>query len=716
MSSTENNPPLINAALEYARRGFHVFPVRPGGKDPLVRGGFKSATTDPETVRQWWTDHPQANIGVWPGGSGHVVLDIDVKENAGGENSLDILALMYGDLPDDAPVVETPSGGWHIWLTLPWDAELPGNRPAAQGVDVRSANGYTILPPSVTDAGAYQSRPGTPALERPGSAPVVPATWCAGAFASAGGRSAASNPDELDRDIPAVDLDDPADINRAETYASTVAPAVAGDGGDLHTYKVACTIRDFGLSQAENFRVMAEIFNPRCEPPWDDRPDGTGPEALATKVGSTYRNALSESPGTVSSNAVRSGFDVYADPNASDVDPNASDVELEDFGGWTRKTKRARFLSEAEIDEMEPPEWDIENVLPRRSLIALYGEPGSHKSFLALDWANHLARGINWAGREVDGPRHVLYVGAEGSQGLQKRLRAWRKHHGADMSDNITLSPDMPRIADEDAWTEWVQDVKELTADHPVDMVIFDTLAHLTVGLDENSNSDMMSAISRLTHLRDDLGASVMFVHHTSKGGKELRGAGAVRGACDAAFSMSKDGPGQSTLKITKQKDAEEWPGDISIAGHVITVGLDRKGREMTSLALSVEGYNNPPTAEDKTETDHKVRNRESQENFAQYAESAEAPAPSPEAKRPLAERARDVLSRTVGHEATLGALAREIVRDEVGVEPPSDLVACRREDIRKQSSLKTGDPALVPLVAVRDARKRAARFRLPMK
>src|SRR5262249_37813500 len=60
--------PMVEFALDYARRGWPVFPSSPRDKAPLVGGGFNSATTDPETVRQWWMTWPHAMIGV-PTGS-----------------------------------------------------------------------------------------------------------------------------------------------------------------------------------------------------------------------------------------------------------------------------------------------------------------------------------------------------------------------------------------------------------------------------------------------------------------------------------------------------------------------------------------------------------------------------------------------------------------------------------------------------------------------
>ena len=94
------------------------------------------------------------------------------------------------------------------------------------------------------------------------------------------------------------------------------------------------------------------------------------------------------------------------------------------------------------------------------------------------------------------------------------------------------------------------------------------------------------------------------------------------------------------------------------------------------------------------------------------------APGPSPERERPIGDRARDALARITGHEATTRNLAREIVRDEIGAEPPSHLVTRRRDDLRKYASLfgRYSDPALVALVIERDWHNRATHFRLPPK
>jgi hypothetical protein len=44
----------LGMVLDYAKRGWHVFPLQPQDKIPLSRSrGFKDATTNPTTLKRW---------------------------------------------------------------------------------------------------------------------------------------------------------------------------------------------------------------------------------------------------------------------------------------------------------------------------------------------------------------------------------------------------------------------------------------------------------------------------------------------------------------------------------------------------------------------------------------------------------------------------------------------------------------------------------------
>ncbi len=161
---------LLRAALDYAERGWPVFPCSPRDKRPLVptdkdaagksikgTGGLKKASTVADQITAWWMRWPNAMIGVAMGGNGLFVLDFDPRVDAdtGGEWTLDRLK---GELQEQigatlpaSLAVRTPSGGVHLYLKQPADGGAIRNRGnLPQHVDVRGAGGYVIVPPSVT--------------------------------------------------------------------------------------------------------------------------------------------------------------------------------------------------------------------------------------------------------------------------------------------------------------------------------------------------------------------------------------------------------------------------------------------------------------------------------------------------------------------------------------------------------------------------------------
>ena len=60
-------------------------------------------------------------------------------------------------------------------------------------------------------------------------------------------------------------------FGRARRYLEALPPAIAGEHGDLHTFRVCCRlVRGFALSDDDAFSLLAD-WNARCRPPWSDR-------------------------------------------------------------------------------------------------------------------------------------------------------------------------------------------------------------------------------------------------------------------------------------------------------------------------------------------------------------------------------------------------------------------------------------------------------------
>lgn len=143
---------LARAALAYAENGWHVFPLQVREKKPLIKGGkgFSDATTDIADVSAWWSGQPNANVGLWPGPSGLVVIDVDGNEGRAA-------ALKLGAFAE--PTLECSTGradgGRHLYFRHPGFAV--GNNDLAPSLEVRADMGYVVLPPSVHPTGKVYS-------------------------------------------------------------------------------------------------------------------------------------------------------------------------------------------------------------------------------------------------------------------------------------------------------------------------------------------------------------------------------------------------------------------------------------------------------------------------------------------------------------------------------------------------------------------------------
>lgn len=223
----------------------------------------------------------------------------------------------------------------------------------------------------------------------------------------------------------------------------------------------------------------------------------------------------------------------------------------------TSAGKPIDFVPVTALDLLPGIEWLIQDVLPAQGIAVLYGEPGHGKSFLAIDWALHVASGKTWAGKPVaQGP--VVYVVAEGSRGMKDRMKAWRlTHPDADVSSAVVvLEPIM--LHDVPARKRFIDGIATQLPKHP-SLIILDTLAQNFVGGDENSAQDMGTWLYGARLLQEKFNAAVLIVHHAARGSGRERGSTALRGAADAMILMKRPSEKVNAYKMvcTKMKDGE---------------------------------------------------------------------------------------------------------------------------------------------------------------
>jgi hypothetical protein len=205
------------------------------------------------------------------------------------------------------------------------------------------------------------------------------------------------------------------------------------------------------------------------------------------------------------------------------------------------------------LDTIPEPEPLIAGVLHRNSVAWLQGKPGDGKSFVALDMAGCIATGETWQAHQVtQGP--VLYVAAEGATGIRWRVRAWEKAMGRPMTGVQWLPQAVQASRERGEWRHLIA----LAVDLKPVLIVLDTQARVTVGMEENAAKDMGVFVDQLEQLRIATGACIVPVHHQGRNGDHMRGSTALDGAADTVLQVVKD---ESLITVTcrKQKNADPF-------------------------------------------------------------------------------------------------------------------------------------------------------------
>ncbi len=269
------------------------------------------------------------------------------------------------------------------------------------------------------------------------------------------------------------------------------------------------------------------------------------------------------------------GYSARQTPTTEEMMARVEEI-LEERGGG-RFTSRFAY----EMANQEPIEWLIKGVVPKAELIILYGASGAGKTFVALDYAFAIARGVDWRGRRVK-QGIVVIIAAEGGKGVAQRLQAYAQYHGIDLRDvpNLRIITAAPNFLESEDIAEVIA---ELQAIGDVSCVMVDTLAQVTPGANENTSEDMGRALSnvRLIHRATD--ATVLGVHHAGKDlSRGSRGWSGLKAAADAQIEVIRHEDGSREIHIEKMKDGEDgtrWGFKLE----VVDLGVDYDGDPVTS-------------------------------------------------------------------------------------------------------------------------------------
>ena len=251
--------------------------------------------------------------------------------------------------------------------------------------------------------------------------------------------------------------------------------------------------------------------------------------------------------------------------------------------------------------DAKPARYLVDGILEEDAHGILGGASMTYKSFLVKRLAYSLCSGAPFAGREVYKAGAVVYVCGEGQGAINRRLKALLiklgkpKHpiHVITSGVSLTCPDSMGRL---------LERIKPLK---PV-LVIFDTFASLSGGIEENSNSEVGEALNRVRDTCRVAGASSLIVHHFGKNAEQgFRGASAFTNNVDYALLAHRRGAEdsrESGLTCHKMKDGEHFK-EIFFKADIVQLGIyDQKGKESTSLILEhdVNGVSNKPLTQDE--------------------------------------------------------------------------------------------------------------------
>lgn len=490
-------------ALEYARHGFAVFPLAEGTKIPLKGSHGKSdATTDEDQIRQWWADHPKANIGIATGSKSHglIVIDVDTNpaKNKQGRKSLEEWTAEHGEFPPTCVAI-SGSGGLHYYYRSPLKFKSIDNVGGTIHIDQEGEGGSIVAPPSWNkETGGYYTWQNG---ENPFKHPPGLLTGSAKEFAQ---RELYSEPDAA---VPA---------DRAGGMISTRSRTGA-------MVSLIGKLRSAQLSEEAIIQAV-RIENNRFQTPLTQK-----------ELGSEVFPSL------------KRNWKVSKPYYATDEQILAAMPEPES-------------LKELAKDPPEPSPVLIDNTLRQGHKMILCGPSKAGKSFALMELAISIAEGMSLGVWDKCKQGKVLYINMEIDRAscIDRFLRIYKDGYG------MTVEKDTHK-ENINIWSlrGFSRPLSEL-ADYIIDKagtdyaaIIIDPLYKVMDG-DENSNSDVARMVSHFDRIVRETGAAIIYAHHFAKG------TGGDRQAIDrgaGAGTYARDADAYLTMTQLDEPENPENPG-----------------------------------------------------------------------------------------------------------------------------------------------------------
>jgi hypothetical protein len=301
LSQPATEPKALTRGLKLLEAGFWVVAIHPRTKRPIGKAwGLKR--WDEQRLRSAFRRHPDAGIGIClgpgraPGGGD--LIDI---EGDGDEARETLAKLMGGEIPE-TPAWSSRRGEHNLFITdldlLQRELKEAGGE---EGTDEKGKGAWHLpeLPGLEIRCGGHM-KDGKTVKQVQSVVPPTPGTdgkpraWISQPKPQAHACGIATLPESahamleaIAERIAIVQADQPRKADqanhercvcgaltpeeRAARYLLSVEPGVEGENGSAPMFRAACAVRvGFDLDRDTTFRLLRDVYGPRCKPPWTD--------------------------------------------------------------------------------------------------------------------------------------------------------------------------------------------------------------------------------------------------------------------------------------------------------------------------------------------------------------------------------------------------------------------------------------------------------------
>lgn len=522
------------AAVRYAKLGMAVLPLEPGKKKPIFLEWQNTPKSDVAMITRWWTQNPNANVGILTGSISQVfVFDVDGKN--GGIPTYESLIHKHGQFPDTwQDVTGRGDGSTHFYFRYP-NFQVRSHLGLFQGIDIKGEGGQVVAPPSIhPDTGKRYFWDGSREIEETAIAEAP--MW----------------------------LLEVLEQKTHQTHSDKFPISVKIPKGVQHDTLVAFggKLRQLGLDASEILPCLMVLNQSRCEQP--------GPEANILAIADSMSKYQPSD-----ANLVRTANRLWRVTKAKEVEHQAAadKRKVDSIDGLA--VYRAPATEQREV---------IEGILAN-GLTLFSGRAKIGKSWISLQLALSVSQGRNLWGFPVLRPGRVVYAALEESQArTTKRMRKLQATESVLLQNISMVYRLLPLVGG------GREQIEELIKQQSPNLLIIDTWTAL-VGNGGPSSGNVFRAeyaeMNILHGLAEKYDLSILVVHHTNKtlgakGFAAVAGSGAMTAAPDAVWVMEKEDPNicsvqmegrdfdDQTLAIRFVKDPERFGWELMGTGEEV--------------------------------------------------------------------------------------------------------------------------------------------------